>query len=139
MTPHAGPDPVNKWATEHYGFEDDAPDPDHGAVAPSSPPVAATAQQPVNGAPRPHRRTVLLATGALSLALIAGIGGAAVAAGSGPEGQGGASDVNFGQGEDFGGGDDFGQGDDPAQGGDFGRGGDFGPDGAPGGRGGGRQ
>src|SRR4051812_37690883 len=100
MTPNAGPDPVNKWATEHYGFEDDAPDPGDSAVAPTSPQVAGTAQQH-DKAPRPRRRTVLIAAGALSLALLAGIGGAAVAAESGPDGPGGGTGVNFGQGGDL--------------------------------------
>ena len=75
MATNAGPDPVNRWATEHYGFEDDAAEQD----------TPTTATGPAGTSPAPHvslrrRRSALVAAGVLAASLVAGFGGVAVAA-----------------------------------------------------------
>ena len=82
-------DPVNRWATEHYGFDDEPVD----AGAPSA--VRAPAAGSVSGVRR--RTGALLAAGVFGTAVIGGAGGAALAAegpdggGNGPGGHGGGS------------------------------------------------
>ena len=77
--PRVMPDPVNRWATEHYGFEDE--------------PVVATAGAVPAPVERPrvtrrlHRRALL--AGVLGLILTGAVGGAAVAADLGDGGPGG--------------------------------------------------
>lgn len=74
--------PANRWATEHYGFADEPADRDAPATDAA---VRATRPTPSGcGRPRSGRRAALIASGVLSLTLVAGIGGAAVAAGSAP-------------------------------------------------------
>src|SRR4051794_25353018 len=77
------PESANRWATEHYGFDDNADDQGRGAgaVASSTPPTS-----PRHGAPRSRSRTALIASAVLSVALVAGIGGTAVASDDGPGG-----------------------------------------------------
>jgi hypothetical protein len=90
---NAGPDPVNRWATEHYGFEDDAADQD--ATTTPTPP-SRTASTPT--APPGRRRNALVAAGVLVASLVAGFGGVAVAAdapGDGTGGDRGAVTVRF--------------------------------------------
>jgi hypothetical protein len=72
-------DPVNRWATEHYGFEDDSVDPGSPSAAPSSEP---------RGAGR-RRTKALVAGGVLGLLMASGIGGAALAADGAGAGVGG--------------------------------------------------
>jgi hypothetical protein len=81
------PDPVNRWATEHYGFEEE--------------PVVATAAAVLPPGKRPrvarrlHRRALL--AGVLGLVLTGAAGGAAVAAdlgGGGPGGRDGLVQVD---------------------------------------------
>jgi hypothetical protein len=77
--PRGMPDPVNRWATEHYGFDDE--------------PVVATAVTVPPPVERPratrrlHRRALL--AGVLTLTLTGAVGGAAVAADLGDGGPGG--------------------------------------------------
>jgi hypothetical protein len=82
MTAHE-PEFANRWATEHYGFEDDAANQDGRAVnaAASSTPSATRPH-----APRSRRRTTFIASAILSVAMVAGIGGTAVASDDGPKG-----------------------------------------------------
>jgi hypothetical protein len=70
-------DPVTRWATEHYGF-DDAVEP-IGSGAPSTP------QRPPG---RRGSRRVLVGSGVLGFLLVGGEGGVAVAA-AGDDGGGG--------------------------------------------------
>lgn len=81
MTPQE-PESANRWATEHYGFEDAANHDGRAfdAAAPSTP------SSPRHHAPRSRRRTTLIASAVLSVALVAGIGGAALASDDGPVG-----------------------------------------------------
>jgi hypothetical protein len=76
MPTNGTPDPVNRWATEHYGFQDDA-SPDAFESRPAPPtgsPLAAA------GAPGLGRKAVLAAAGGiLGFVVIAGIGGVATA------------------------------------------------------------
>ncbi|MGB7981364.1 MAG: hypothetical protein WCF36_11305 [Candidatus Nanopelagicales bacterium] len=85
-------DPViNRWATEHYGFEDESP-------------PGAAASTPASSPDRPRaaglwsRKRALLGAGALGLVLTGGAVGASVAAnGDGPggfAGRGAAAQVN---------------------------------------------
>jgi hypothetical protein len=82
MTPQE-PESANRWATEHYGFEDAG---NHAgraleAAAPSG------SSSPRNDARRSRRRTTtLIASAVLSVAVVAGIGGVAVASDDGPVG-----------------------------------------------------
>ena len=69
-------DPVNRWATEHYGFSDEPLVP-AGIAAPTA--AAATR-------PGPRRRTVRVAAGVLALVLTGGVGIAAAATEGGPGG-----------------------------------------------------
>lgn len=88
MTTNSGPDPVNRWATEHYGFADDEPDPGAGTTHPSPSirhPLAAPTS-PTPAAPLGRRRRALVAAGVLVASLVAGFGGVAVAAGAASDG-----------------------------------------------------
>jgi hypothetical protein len=69
----AGPaaDPVSRWATEHYGFEDE-----EEAAVPGTAPSAPTAAPVISG----RRPQALLAGAVLALLVTSGIGGAAIAA-----------------------------------------------------------
>jgi hypothetical protein len=86
MTTEHNPDPVNRWATEHYGFEDEPVAQDAAAagspIPASSPAVARPWADEVPG--RGRRTSLIAAAGVLSLALVAGIGGFAVAEDGGP-------------------------------------------------------
>jgi hypothetical protein len=77
------PESANRWATEHYGFVDD---PASVEAADVTTPAAAGATPSAHGGPRSRRRTGLIASAVLSLALVAGIAGAAVASDAGPDG-----------------------------------------------------
>jgi hypothetical protein len=82
MTANDNHDPVNRWATEHYGFDAGPDDPGtaHTTIdRDASPDLPPAARPPIVDIPR-RRRTALIASGVLSLAMIVGIGGAAVAA-----------------------------------------------------------
>jgi hypothetical protein len=81
MTPNAGPAPVNRWAAEHYGFEDDMADPDAALTHPT-PSTEAAHRSPTPERPPRRQRTALVAAGVLAASLIAGFGGVAVAADS---------------------------------------------------------
>jgi hypothetical protein len=84
------PEAANRWATEHYGFVDDASARD--LVVPEPATSAASDARPLsrqNGAPPSRRRGAVIASAVLSVALVAGIGGTAV-----------ASDDGHGQGQD---------------------------------------
>jgi hypothetical protein len=74
------PDPVTRWATEHYGFHDD---PARGAAteaSPVSPSPAAAGQSPAGQGAGVRRRGLLTwGGGLLSLALLVGMGAVAVA------------------------------------------------------------
>src|SRR3954447_5407647 len=91
MTMNANPDPVNRWATEHYGFEKDAASDQAGGALPPDVRHLSAGVGPGVG-----RRTVLFAAGSvLGMALIGGISGIAVAddgdrggPGAGPAGGG---------------------------------------------------
>jgi hypothetical protein len=89
MTSNDNSDPVNRWATEHYGFQDEPAAQvvaTAGSPVPSSGPVRPRAgDAPVPG----RRRTTCIAAGVLSLALIAGIGGVATASVADDGGRGG--------------------------------------------------
>lgn len=74
-------DPANRWATEHYGFEDESP-----PVATSTP-AGSVVRGGVAGLW--SRRRALLAAGALGLVVTGGVGGAAIAASANGEGDGG--------------------------------------------------
>jgi len=92
MTSDDDHDPVNRWATEHYGFEEDRSV--HTATQTArepeaAPPLPSAPHPPVTTGERPRRRTALISSGVLSLALIACIGGAAVAAPDAGDGGGG--------------------------------------------------
>jgi hypothetical protein len=83
MASHTTPDPVNRWATEHYGFEDE----------PNPPPPAPSAAAPRPRAPmrssHPRRRSAWLAGGVLSVLLGAvGVGGITMAANAADPGPG---------------------------------------------------
>jgi hypothetical protein len=87
MTTDDGHDPVNRWATEHYGFEDTdtsppespaPPEAAHSSAALSTP--AAEGHTVAGSAPASGRRTGFLVGGVVSLALVVGLGGVAVAA-----------------------------------------------------------
>jgi hypothetical protein len=81
------PGSANRWATEHYGFDDDAAN--HvGREADGAASSASSARptSPRDDAPRSRRRSTLIASAVLSVALVAGIGGTAVASGDGPGG-----------------------------------------------------
>jgi hypothetical protein len=74
-TDHTGPsdpqdDPVNRWATEHYGFEEDSVGPASSSAPPSS--------EPRTGGRR-HAQA-LVAAGVLGLLMAGGIGSVALAA-----------------------------------------------------------
>ena len=72
MSTNDTPDPVDRWATEHYGFVDHAPPEDTASTPPGS------------GSPRqgrvPRRRAALVAAAVLAVSAVAGFGGVAVAA-----------------------------------------------------------
>jgi hypothetical protein len=77
-------DAVNRWATEHYGFDDEpgaAAVSETSAMPPSSRPGARIASGP--------RHRLLLGAGVLALLVAGGAGGAAVADAAGGDGAGG--------------------------------------------------
>src|SRR3954447_16650550 len=78
------PESVNRWATEHYGFVDEPASVETAAADPAAPVARATRSR--GDEPRPRRRTGLIASAVLSLGLVAGIGGAAVASDAGADG-----------------------------------------------------
>lgn len=125
--PGSGHDPARAWATEHYGFADEV-DPAQTTTS------TAVRSGPVRSSTPSRPRVVRLAVaGVLASVLVAGFGGAAIAAGAmdGPGAGDGAGAVD-GNGA-FDGGPDGGRGFDGFDGfnGDDG-------DGGPGGGGGGR-
>jgi hypothetical protein len=80
-TDHTGPsgpqdDPANRWATEHYGFEEDSVEPASSSAPPSS--------EPRTGGRR-HAQA-LVAAGVLGLLMAGGIGSVALAAEGGGDG-----------------------------------------------------
>jgi hypothetical protein len=83
MTDHE-PESANRWATEHYGFEDEAANERAHATEAAAFAVGPTSSR--HGAPRSRRRTALIASAVLSVALVGGIGGTAVASDDGPGG-----------------------------------------------------
>jgi hypothetical protein len=84
-------DPVNRWATEHYGFEEDFADaaPAPSATRETRAPVARARRPRAGIVPRARRRSALIASGVLSLAMIAGIGVVTIAAADEAGGPGG--------------------------------------------------
>jgi hypothetical protein len=76
------PESANRWATEHYGFEEAAANHDAHATEPAA--SSARPTSPRHDAPWSRRRTTLIASAVLSVALVAGIGGTAVASDGGP-------------------------------------------------------
>jgi hypothetical protein len=85
--PVPAPDPVNRWATEHYGFED----------APASPPETPSSA-PYPSTPTVSRRLsrkMLIGAGVLGVLLAGGVGGAAIAADGGDGQDGGGRDGVF--------------------------------------------
>lgn len=85
---HLSPGSENPWAVEHYGFPA-APEPDN-ATTPAAAPAHtsyAVSRSPASAKPRSRGR-LLLASGVLSIGLIAGVGGFAVAQAADDPGQG---------------------------------------------------
>jgi hypothetical protein len=84
------PETANRWATEHYGFEDGATNQRaHAADAIAwsvSSALSVRSTSPRHDGRRSRRRTTLIASSVLSVALVAGIGGTAVASDDGPGG-----------------------------------------------------
>ncbi|HVI36125.1 MAG TPA: hypothetical protein VM684_07840, partial [Gaiellales bacterium] len=78
------PESANRWATEHYGFDDHAARPEGRVNDATALPARPTPTQ--RGARRPRPRTALIASAVVSVALVAGIGGTAVASDDGPGG-----------------------------------------------------
>jgi hypothetical protein len=74
-------DPINAWATEHYGFDDDPQKPD-GPQSPSTVLPGTSRER------RPRRRTLLVAA-ALAMTLTGLMGGVAVAADGNNDGRDG--------------------------------------------------
>jgi len=80
------PESANRWATEHYGFVDDDDASQHvGATGATA--IDARPSRWRDGGPRSRRRTTMIASAVLSVALVAGIGGTAVASDDGPGGR----------------------------------------------------
>jgi len=94
------PESANRWATEHYGFEDEAANQRTHATDGAA--FAARPTSPRHDAPRSRRRTTLIASAVLSVALVAGIGGTAVASDDG-RGGGPAGIIHVDHGGDHGG------------------------------------
>src|ERR1700712_2180470 len=78
------PESANRWATEHYGFLDDPPSVETAAADLAVPAHGRTSSRHVG--PRSRRRTGLIASAVLSIGLVLGIGGIAVASDDGPDG-----------------------------------------------------
>jgi hypothetical protein len=79
------PESANRWATEHYGFVDDDGASLHvGAMGSTA--IDARPSRWGHGGPRSRRQTTMIASAVLSVALVAGIGGTAVASDDGPGG-----------------------------------------------------
>lgn len=93
MTDNDHPDPQRRPAVEHLGFADDALGP--GATGYSAPVLPVPGSGPLRAAaPRSRRPAALIAAGALSVTLMAGLGGAALVASgdSGGDSAGGTTD-----------------------------------------------
>src|SRR3954454_16482606 len=92
------PESANRWATEHYGFDDDAANHvGRGADAAASSASSARPPSPLRGAPRSRLRPAFIASAVLSVAVVADIGGTAVASDDGPGGgRGGIIHVDHG-------------------------------------------
>lgn len=88
-------DPVNRWATEHYGFEEDDRSTNATAQADHAPALPVRPGKP-HAAARPPRRTSRIASGVLGLVVIVGAGGAAAAAAGGSGGDDGRDRGNGG-------------------------------------------
>jgi hypothetical protein len=73
-------DPVNRWATEHYGFENE-PQQEASPTSMSQPHGLVVGLW--------SRKRALLAAGALGLVLTGGVGGAAIASSANGDGEGG--------------------------------------------------
>src|SRR3954470_2995078 len=80
------PEPANRWATEHYGFVDEPSGEDAGAADLAALAAARRAQSRHDWRHSPGRAG-LIASVVVSLALVAGVGGAAVASDDGPDGR----------------------------------------------------
>jgi hypothetical protein len=78
MTTNAVPDPVNRWATEHYGFADADAGQDAALTGPTSSSVPPP--PPADRVSPPRHRAAVIAAGILSVLLVSGVGGAAVGA-----------------------------------------------------------
>src|SRR3954452_3774190 len=78
------PESANRWATEHYGFDDDAANHEGRGADATASAGRPTPTQRARRRPRP--RTALIASAVLSLAFVAGVGGTAVASDDGPGG-----------------------------------------------------
>ena len=96
MDSNTTPDPVNRWATEHYGFDDE---PSRSAPAAHAARPQPRVDRPF---PRPRRRSALLAGGVLSVLLgAAGVGGIAMAANAVDDGPGDGGRGRFVTGDDL--------------------------------------
>jgi hypothetical protein len=83
MDPNMTPDPVNRWATEHYGFDEEPTPLTHASSAAALRPRAQTRPS------RPRRRSAWLAGGVLSVLLGAvGLGGFTMVANAADAGPG---------------------------------------------------
>src|SRR4051794_25806620 len=68
------PESANRWATEHYGFVDDDDDASQHVGATGATAIDARPSRWRHGGPRSRRRTTMIASAVLSVALVAGIG-----------------------------------------------------------------
>ncbi|MDX6300707.1 MAG: hypothetical protein QOF53_1921 [Nocardioidaceae bacterium] len=88
---HNEPESVNRWATEHYGFEDAGAASDTGGRI--TDPTRSTGAPGSDARPSPSRhpgrrrpgRAAMITSAVLSVALVSGIGGTAVASDAGHE------------------------------------------------------
>src|SRR3954447_14813248 len=77
------PESANRWATEHYGFVDDDDGASQHVGATGATAIDARPSRWRHGGPRSRRRTTIIASAVLSVALVGGIGGTAVASDDG--------------------------------------------------------